>query len=295
MLTVPETVPDDASVPGIPVRDMPFEFGEVPCVWNERFPERCYKTHALSIALPYLEPYFIATIKEAVAEIDDDALRARALAFCAQEAHHSRQHIRFNRALRKSGYPGLERFEKQIQQSLVQSRANDSLAVRLAYTAGFEALTFHMAKFMLERTAEVFESSPPELTALWIWHAVEEVEHKTVAFDVFQAYHGGYWLRCRGLYAAMKKTIHDMMGPVEYMVEQDGRADDKELRRRFRTDTRRDLKVLPSLLAYLRPSYHPSQHDDPPLAARWQRAYESGAKQLQLTEADLAPSRSTAL
>ncbi len=277
----------------IPVREMPFEFGgHVPCVWDESIPERCYKTHALSLEVAFLEPYFIATIKEAAERVADEELAERAIAFCGQEANHSRQHTHFNRTLKQSGYPGLEKYEKQIQRSLVRSRQEHSLAYRLAYTAGFEALTLASAERLFEKDLlHVLDKAPPSLVAMWVWHAVEEVEHKSVAFEMFQAVHGGYALRCRGLLAALKKTADDMRGPVAYMIEQDGRTGDPELERRMRRGAWEDAReIIPRLLPYFRPGYHPNQHTNPSVVARWRDAHASGKTLLEVHPRDVLPS-----
>ena len=96
----------------ITVRQMDFQFpdGMDPVVIPGE-PERSYAIVALSLLLPYLEPYLIRTMKEAKKKVTDPDLRADLEKFSAQEGQHYQQHIRFNDAIREWGFPGLKKFE----------------------------------------------------------------------------------------------------------------------------------------------------------------------------------------
>ena len=99
--------------PTIVVRDMTFEVEQgAGGLWNAKRPELSHTLNAFQLALPYLEPYFIDAVKEASGALRDSRLRDEALAFCGQEANHSRQHGRYNRVLRRR-YPRLAEFEKR--------------------------------------------------------------------------------------------------------------------------------------------------------------------------------------
>src|SRR5262245_56689300 len=109
------------SVSAIHVRKETFEVEQgAGGLWNPNRPELSHVLNAFQLALPYLEPYFIDAIRQASDRIEDDELRADALAFCAQEANHSRQHKRYCKFLQQR-YPRLREFELEIQQSLVKS------------------------------------------------------------------------------------------------------------------------------------------------------------------------------
>src|SRR5215831_18293641 len=85
-------------------------------LWNPARPELSHTLNAFQLALPYLEPYFIDAIRQGLERVEDPALEADALAFCAQEANHSRAHKRYCRFL-QARYPRLREFETAIQQS----------------------------------------------------------------------------------------------------------------------------------------------------------------------------------
>lgn len=258
----------------IAVREMTFEVErESGGVWNNRYPEMCHTLNAFQLALPFLEPYFIDALRGARERIDDLKLAGDVAAFCAQEANHARQHRRYCRLLRKH-YPGLADYETKIQRSLIASRQHDSLDWRLAYTAGYEAITAELARWLFRCAGDWFPDQEHEFAKLMTWHAVEEIEHRHVAFDALQSVNPNYLLRVRGLAAAMHKTWTDMVPVVTYLLEVDGyhRRWDSKLRRlvfrvRFLTE------LGPMLARYLRPGYHPSQDPVPPGYAAWLERY----------------------
>lgn len=245
-------------------------------LWNPRRPELSHTLNAFQLALPYLEPYFIDAIREGAELATDPKLKADARAFCAQEANHSRQHKRYCRLLQRR-YPRLEEYERAIQQSLIRSRKHDPLPWRLAYTAGYEAITAQLARWLFKSADEWFAGADEHFAALMTWHAAEEIEHRHVAFDVFQAVARSYPLRVKGLLAAMKKTYADMTPVVTYMLEVDGYAKRVDSRgRRLRLRMRLVSELLPAAGRYMTPGYHPSKDAEPRGFAEWLRAHEEG-------------------
>ena len=180
----------------------------IPSHWCPGQPEFSHVASAFMAALPQLEPYFIHNMREALPLLRDDALREQAQGFIAQEARHAQQHRHFNQLLAQR-YPELPRFEQVIRARLAESKERHSLAFRLAYTSGYEAITYHLVCFLMEQRAVWLRDADPSVLALLAWHAAEEVEHKTVAYDVFRALAGGYGLRARGLFSAFVNTIRD--------------------------------------------------------------------------------------
>jgi predicted metal-dependent hydrolase len=247
-------------------------------LWNSSMPELSHTLNAFQLALPYLEPYFIDAIRRGAERLPEGTLKADALAFCAQEANHSRQHKRYCMVLRKR-YPRLEQFERDIQQSLVSSRQRDPLEWRLAYTAGYEQITAQLARFCFKNEKKWFDGADEQFAALMLWHAAEELEHRHVAFDVLNAVTTDYRLRARGMLAALKKTYADMSPVVSYMLEVDGyagRVDSRLRRAKVRAETAGEL--LPALARYLMPGYHPSKDADPAGLAEWHQADRSRSR-----------------
>jgi predicted metal-dependent hydrolase len=243
-------------------------------LWNPRKPELSHTLNAFQLALPYLEPYFIDAIREGAELVSDPKLKADALAFCAQEANHSRQHKRYCRLLQQR-YPRLKEYETEIQQSLIRSRSEDPLSWRLAYTAGYEAITAQLSRWLFRSAEDWFAGADEHFAALMTWHAAEEIEHRHVAFDVFQAVDNSYALRLKGLLAALKKTWADMTPVVTYMLEVDGYAKRLDSRgRRLRLRMSFVSELMPAAARYLTPAYNPANDAEPLGFAEWLRTHE---------------------
>jgi predicted metal-dependent hydrolase len=262
----------------IEIRPLVLAFDQRPAgLWNPRRPELSHMLNAFQLALPYLEPYFIDAVKEALPHIADRRLRDDAAAFCAQEANHSRQHVHYCRALRPR-YPRLADYEKAIRLSLVESRQKDSLAWRLAYTAGYEAITAQLSRWMLAKNEYFFEGADPAFASLMTWHAVEEIEHRHVAHEVLRAVDASYGLRVRAFFAALRKTKNEVLPVVTYMLDVDGygaRLDSRARRLALRAEL--GVQLGAAMVRYLAPGYHPSKIAEPKGASAWRLDYAKGA------------------
>ena len=150
----------------------------------------------LSMTMPYLEPYLIRTMKVVKEHIDDPQLVADVRHFSQQEGHHYRNHAIFNKQIRAAfAEPVADRLrgiEAALEADYQRFTRSKSLRFNVAYAEGFEAMTCAAALAMAEGGA--FDSLPPG-GEIWPWHMAEEIEHRTVAFDVFQALVGSYLYR----------------------------------------------------------------------------------------------------
>lgn len=258
-------------------RDLKFGLDDsVPSRWSPEQPEFSHVASAFLAALPYLEPYFIQTLREALPLIADRHISRDARAFIKQATRHAQQHRDWNQLLARR-FPGFDKLERAIEARLAHSRKRHSLPFRLAYTAGYEALTYQVSCFILDQRQLLLQGADPRLLALLAWHAAEEVEHKSVAFDVFQAVHGGYLLRLFGLAAALLNTARDVHVLMSFLLRADALLQDPASRTRLRTLRLLLLtKLVPELRHYLHPSYHPSQHEDPAIASAWLAEHDDG-------------------
>lgn len=270
----------------IAARDLKFDITDsVPSRWSPDQPEFSHVASAFMAALPYLEPYFIQNIREALTHLSDERIARDAKGFIEQEARHAQQHRDWNQVLARR-YPGFEKVERAIKARLSKSRKQHSLGFRLAYTSGYEALTYQIACFMLEQRHMLLKDADPRMIALLSWHAAEEVEHKSVAFDVFQAVHGGYLLRVVGLLAAFASSLQDIHAVMYLTMKADGLLQDKGSKRRLRKLRRTMLtKLVPEFRHYLRPSYHPSEHADPSIITAWLDQHDEGQDLRRLSSA----------
>lgn len=248
----------------INVRTMRFEFpdGIDPIVVAGE-PEESYRHLALSLLLPYLEPYLIRTMNEAKRRIDDPELLKDLERFNAQEGQHYRQHRRFNEAVRLSGFPRLEELERELEADYQRFSQTKSLPFNLAYAEGFEALTTAMARYSFATGA--LERLRPPVRDLFSWHLVEELEHRTVAFDVYEHIVGSYFYRLRWGFFAQRH----MLGWIDRVVRHMEEADPETLarcggavgrRRRLRRQLRRSVRgLLPLVLTTYMPWYSPAR------------------------------------
>jgi uncharacterized protein len=283
---------DRSSAPAEPaairVRDMRFDLGaHVPSHFCPSHPEFSHAATAFMAALPQLEPYFIHNVREASSAVEDPVLKSQIALFVSQEARHAQQHRALNEVL-AGRYPELPRLEREIKTRLDRSRAHHSLGFRMAYTAGYEAITYQLVGFMMHEKDTWLADADPNVFALLSWHGAEEVEHKSVAFDAFQAVHGGYALRVTGLLAALIMTVKDIRRMVRHMLEVDGTWSDRACRRRLRRVRIAFARgLLPKLLGYLRPGYHPAHYPDPPVMLAWLERHAAGEDMRQMTASSL--------
>jgi len=157
-----------------------------------------FKTHflnGLSVLFPEGERFFIRSVLAYRDRVEDQKLLADIKAFCAQEAQHTLVHEAMNDLASRHDYP-MKKIEAYNARGLRQlsKRAKTSPFARrlaLAITVCMEHFTAILAYQVLAGDEGQFEGLHPGVRALFEWHAVEETEHKAVAFDVYQATGGG--------------------------------------------------------------------------------------------------------
>lgn len=245
----------------ITVRQMDLEFpDDMDPVVVEGNPEESCFFLAFSLLLPYLEPYLIRTMKEAKPLVRDEKLLDDLAKFNAQEGQHFRQHAKFNQVIRSKGFPQLAGLEQALSDDYHRFSREKPLKFNLAYAEGFEAFTTATARFSFEQG---LDGMHPALRDLFTWHLVEEFEHRTVAFDVYDQVVGDYFYRLRvGLFAQWhmlrwcNRTARYLMRSTPALVERYGGAAGRRMRarRQLRLFARNLLpKVLPTYL----PGYTP--------------------------------------
>ncbi len=248
----------------ITVRKMPFEFpDEIDPVFIEGDPEASFGMIAGSLLLPHLEPYLIRSMRAAMEHVTDPQILDSLKRFSAQEGQHFRMHAKFNKAIRKAGFPKLEEFERELAADYKRFSESKSLKFNLAYAEGFEALTMNAIKFLMDPNG--FDNPESPIFQMFEWHFVEELEHRNVTFDVYDHVCGGYFYRLfAGIYAQwhftswirrVNKYMLEVMPPPERSPEV------KRARKQFeRAERRRAFKeLLPAIIRIYLPNYSP--HD----------------------------------
>lgn len=172
------------------MRDVSFAYPvDFDPAWSGNVPEFACAANSVSLMMPYVEPYVAKSVRAALPHIEDAVLRREAAAFVRQELTHHVQHRRFNDLLaeRCRGIRVLERLMRAVFERLARRR---SLASHLAFAAGAEGVAYGAARWAAAHRRELLATAEPEIANLFLWHLAEEVEHKSVAFDVFQAVDG---------------------------------------------------------------------------------------------------------
>ncbi|WP_433599001.1 metal-dependent hydrolase [Nocardia sp. CA-135953] len=180
------------------VRKMRFAFADydVPFLWNEENPAFSSMANAVSFLAIGFEKMIVNMIREAMPRITDPAVAEEADAFVRQEGQHStahRQHV--NGLIRR--YPGLQETLNEVIAEFDRLTVRTSLEYRLAYTADLEATFTPVFKLMLDNDSTLFRPGDDRVASLFIWHFVEEVEHRSSALIIFDSIVGsdGYRMR----------------------------------------------------------------------------------------------------
>ncbi|MCE7998467.1 MAG: metal-dependent hydrolase [Rhodobiaceae bacterium] len=255
--------------------------------WNPGSPEFSQIVNSGSLAMPYLEPYLIRTMRAARDKITDPQLQKELDFYCAQESTHFRQHKKFNDTLSEAGYAAVREIEARVDRDYKKLGETKSLKFNLAYAEGFESMALAIGEMLIEDREYLFGNSDPATASLILWHFVEEIEHKNVTFDVFKHLHASYFWRMLGLVYATGHIFWRMGQGYRDLLREDGLWSNFKSRWRMLKLLGRIMKnVLPKWLRIWRPSYHPSQVPDPTWGLDWAELFDAspeGAANLDTT------------
>ncbi|MCG8673718.1 MAG: metal-dependent hydrolase [Pseudomonadales bacterium] len=171
--------------PEIRARKMKFNFSDIKNAnyWGGNAIVSSYFA-AMSATFPPGEKEFIESVRLFQDRINDPHLKKEIKEFIGQEGQHSHQHRKINEAFAEQGWD-TERIEGKLRNKIANLNRVLSDESRLARTVCFEHITAIMSEFILENQ-EVLDDLPESLKSLFLWHTVEEIEHKSVAFDVYE-------------------------------------------------------------------------------------------------------------
>jgi hypothetical protein len=196
--------------------------GDIPKYWfgGDVFKSRFFD--ALSTIFPEGERYFISCVRDYRDQVTDPKLLQEIKDFMRQEGQHGIVHTQYNDRLKAQGIDVdmLERIEHHLLFNVI--RKHLPKAATLADTAAAEHLTAIMAHSFFTRK-EVLEQADPRMRAMYAWHAMEEIEHKAVAFDVMQKVAKvGYFRRIMAMMlVTLGFNIHSLL-VTRYMLKVDG-------------------------------------------------------------------------
>lgn len=256
----------------VPIRHMDFQFDakDVDTTFFRNTELATAYFEALSIFLTFGEDLVIDTARYHRQFLKDPVLKQRVTALIGQEAVHSKMHNEFNEALAEHRFPvafyrflagnvfkyGFKKFPHRMQ---------------LSFMAGIEHFTAVLAKYMMEHEDIFFESRDEKQRALWMWHMLEESEHKDIAYDVYQTLSGSYPLRISGF--ALAAVAIMLLVPLGGSLIPVIRTPSSFFSLHYWKDVKISLAFLAGpkegvygstmkhILDYLRPDFHPNDHD----------------------------------
>jgi len=255
------------------VRDRRFGRNEAPGRWwlNDD-PVATAWFNSLSACFPRGEAFFIEAVK-AHREGTPPELAEAIREFIAQEINHTREHVAFNRAAVDAGYD-LSRIDQRVAEWIDMTRDRPAI-FNLAATMALEHFTAMLAHEFLTNPQH-FSGARGDSADLWRWHAIEEIEHKAVAYDT--------WLHATRNWTRWKrwKLKSVMMLVVTFnfirfrtldaldLLEQDGLKGPRTTMRlvaylAWKPGMLR--RIVPQWVAYFLPGFHPWKHDNRSLIA----------------------------
>ena len=220
---------------------------------------------AFSLTMPYLEPYLIRTYRSIADDIAEPGLAADVKEFIGQEAQHFRNHRRVNEMIK--GQLGadvaarLQAVEDRLDADYRRFEATKSRRFNLVYAEGFEAMTCAMAITMFaEAEAGTGSDRFGPWQKLWAWHAAEEIEHRTVAFDVYEHLIGSWSHRVAGSLRAQAHFQRAIDRLQQVLLTSQGAPAKHHVPPWLRKGRGRYLRTF-------RPGYDPADLDPGPLPA----------------------------
>jgi len=242
-----------------------FQFkSDIPRHWMAGSPFRTHLLNSFTLIFPTGEKYFIRSVQKVLSKITDAELKQDALLFIKQEAQHSLEHEKFFNILKEQNY----NFKESIQalDILVKDLLGpmNSDALNLSITAGLEHLTALLAEIGLKE--KFLDGAPAELRDLFYWHAGEEIEHRSVAFDVYQNISGNYPLRVAGLvYGYLLLSFLTFYFTSSLCMQDKSLYSSKAWKdfvTTFFTRERLFVKAIFIFVRYLDPDFHPDENSN---------------------------------
>ncbi len=256
-------------------RDVTFDWADLPAHWVPGQPFVTHTINVLHLLLPAGERWFIDVFTQALPLIKDDKLREEVHGFIGQEAIHARSHQGVLDHWKAKGIdtdPYVQQIEWMFQKALgdrdlLSKGREEWLIERLSIISAIEHITATLGNWALNSPALDAAGADPTMMDLLRWHGAEEVEHRAVAFDLFNHLDGRYLRRARGMLVTAPIMVWLWARGVAFLMRTDpelsGHRKKARWRHYFRASRRHLLPPAHQLalgtLNYARPSYHPSQ------------------------------------
>ena len=266
--------------PVVPItpRRMGFDFSGIRSTdyWFDNDPVLTHLLNVLSLTFPDGERFFVDSVRALRDQVEDPARQKDISGFIGQEAMHSLEHQAFNDLIAEGKYDDIVKHALAVTNKLLAgARKYMSKRQQLAATAGLEHFTAILADAILRRP-DLIEKMAPEVRDLWVWHAIEETEHKAVAYDLYNDVNGSYLERQR---AFLSSTVY-LIGYSSFFTWQMLKRDN--VHKKPLTLAKGLWKgfgykgvissIIPAWLTYLKPGFHPWDDDNSALIEEWRKS-----------------------
>ena len=259
----------------IKARNMSFEIEQALATdWADKDAFLTAIFNAMSISFPSGEKNFIDSVRVYQDRIEDPKLRSEVKGFFKQEGIHSREHRKYNQLLcQRRGYD-LEELEGVYLKRIEASKNDPKITnrVMLASTVAVEHFTASFGESFLQ--GKLVKNVEGPLGDLWRWHSLEELEHKSVAFDVYRQIGGDNKMRTTVMRLSMMTLFWDVMKVAIKILLHDQQLwkwKTVKSMAKFLFSKQGFIRIhVPAYKAFFRDDFHPWDIDNRPLLEHWQ-------------------------
>lgn len=269
-MAVPQTVPHRS------VRTRRIAFAYPPASLDRHYVNgdlvMSHVVSVLSAMFPPGEDFFVRSVKRHADQVTDPELKQQVAGFIGQEVTHGREHRELNKRLQEMGYP-THRVSRMAKAGLRRNERLFPPKVQLAMTAALEHYTAALAETLLTdpRAQELLGET--EVRSMLLWHALEESEHKAVAFDVYRQVIGDEKLRIRAMRFTTFAFLTAVVGHTVLSLLADRATYNPRRLGRSLAELRHSpflsRAVIRRLRDYNRVGFHPDDHDATEILERW--------------------------
>ncbi|QYN24041.1 metal-dependent hydrolase [Amycolatopsis sp. DSM 110486] len=250
-------------------RDVKFDWAALPMHWIPGEPQATHSINVLHIALPEGERWFVEVFKQAVPLIRDERLKEDVLGFIGQEAVHAEAHDGAAEHLEAAGLhvrPYVAQMEWLFRRLLGDrpGAGEEWLVERLALIAAIEHYTAFLGQWVLDAKALDAAGSDPTMLDLLRWHGAEEVEHRSVAYDLFCHLDGRYSRRVRSMAVVTPALAWVFVRGTKFLMRNDPTRPGRASWRAYLKAAKKGVvpaprELLREIRPYFRRSYHPTE------------------------------------
>lgn len=270
----------------IEVRRLKFNIPkDLPTYWNANCPIKTHLFNAIAILAPTFERLAISSLIPYRHHVQG-RLSEQVQAFIGQESAHNSEFVRVNQVLKAQGY-GIKHLARKNIRYFKWFADKFSPLMHLSLTLAAEHLTAIISDLIL-RDKYWLEQAYPSMAALWRWHAIEEIEHKAVAFDVYQQMGGSYLKRILGM--GVVSTVLGGLLARNFLILlwQDKLlwkiATWHKFFKMFFFKRGICWQLWLPYWRYFSPRFHPWQQDNHGLIAKWKEIFNQVASPLEMTQ-----------